>query len=127
MNITMRYERSRGWTPVDVSRDDEHYDVRSEGPDGDKRYIEVKGRAESGAIMLTEPELNKLAQLGARAWLYVVTACKSERPTLRIIQDPIPKLHPKMLYRQVQFLVEERDWNRQGEETVAVRETGVAT
>jgi superfamily II DNA or RNA helicase len=127
MDVTMRYERSRGWTPVDVSRDDEHYDVRSEGPDGDKRYIEVKGRAESGAIMLTEPELNKLAQLGARAWLYVVTACKSERPTLRIIQDPIPKLHPKMLYRQVQFLVEERDWNRQGEETVPVREAGVAT
>ncbi|MFN0244259.1 MAG: helicase-related protein [Planctomycetota bacterium] len=116
MDVAMRYERSRGWTPVDVSRDDEHYDVRSEGPDGEKRYIEVKGRAESGAIMLTEPELNKLAQLGARAWLYVVTACKSERPTLRIIQDPIPKLHPKMLYRQVQFLVEESDWLRVGNE-----------
>ncbi|MFN0244261.1 MAG: DUF3883 domain-containing protein [Planctomycetota bacterium] len=124
MDVAIRYERSRGWTPVDVSRDDEHYDVRSEGPDGDKRYIEVKGRAESGAIMLTEPELNKLAQLGVRAWLYVVTACKSERPTLRIIQDPIPKLHPKMLYRQVQFLVEERDWKGQGADATTLREEG---
>jgi len=110
MDVAMRFERGRGWSPTDVSKDGEHYDIRSEGPDSEKRFIEVKGRAESGAIMLTEPELKKLEQLGARAWLYVVTSCKNERPRLRIIQDPIPKLHPKMLYRQVQFLVEEPDW-----------------
>jgi superfamily II DNA or RNA helicase len=115
MDVSMRFERGRGWSPTDVSKDGEHYDIRSEAPDGDKRFIEVKGRAESGAIVLTEPELKKLEQLGARAWLYVVTFCKNERPRLRIIQDPIPKLHPKMLYRQVQFLVEEPDWSCQGE------------
>jgi hypothetical protein len=32
MDVAMRYERGRGWTPVDVSREGEHYDVRSEGP-----------------------------------------------------------------------------------------------
>lgn len=35
---------------------------------------------------------------------------------LRIIQDPIPKLNPEMLYRQVQFLVVESDWKSQGED-----------
>lgn len=116
MDVVMRYERSRGWTPTDVSRDGEHYDIRSESPAGDKRFIEVKGRAQSGAIILTGPELDKLRQLEDRAWLYIVTFCKGTQPQLRIIQDPIPKLNPEMLYRQVQFLVEEADWAGQGEE-----------
>jgi len=117
MDIAMRYERSRGWSPYDVSSEGEHYDVRSESPTGEKRFIEVKGRARSGAIVLTGPELDKLRQLGERAWLYIVTSCKSEKPFLRIIQDPIPKLNPEMLYRQIQFLVDEKDWTGEGEET----------
>ncbi|MEJ5340502.1 MAG: helicase-related protein [Thermogutta sp.] len=115
MDVAMRYERSRGWTPVDVSRDGEHYDIRSEGPNGEKRFIEVKGRARSGAIVLTGPEVDKLRQLGERAWLYIVTFCKDERPRLRIIRDPIARLNPQVLYRQVQFVVEEGDWARQGD------------
>lgn len=116
MDVAMRYERSRGWSPFDVSKDGEHYDVRSEGPGGEKRFIEVKGRAQTGAIILTGPELDKLRQLGDRAWLYIVTFCKGERPKLRIIQNPIAHLNPEMLYRQVQFLVEEDDWTAHGEE-----------
>ncbi|MBW2149003.1 MAG: DUF3883 domain-containing protein, partial [Deltaproteobacteria bacterium] len=76
MDAAMRYERSRGWTPIDVSGDGEHYDIRSESPDGEKRYIEVKGRSQSGCIVLTGPEVDKLQQLGDRAWLYIVTFCK---------------------------------------------------
>ncbi|MEI9476583.1 MAG: helicase-related protein [Deltaproteobacteria bacterium] len=129
MDVTMRYERSRGWMPVDVSKEGEHYDIRSESPVGEMRFIEVKGRAQSGAIVLTGPELDKLRQLGDRAWLYVVTFCKSGRseteksdlPKLRLIQNPISKLNPEMLYRQVQFIVEESDWIKQGEEVVEER------
>ena len=29
-------------------------------------------------------------------------------------EDPIPELNPEMLYRQVQFLVDEADWQAQG-------------
>jgi hypothetical protein len=116
MDLSMRYERSRGWTPFDVYADGEHYDIRSESPNGEKRFIEVKGRAQSGAIVFTGPELDKLLQLSSRAWLYIVTFCKGEKPRLRIIQDPIPKLNPEMLYRQVQFMVEESDWAGKGEE-----------
>ncbi|MBI3303011.1 MAG: hypothetical protein HYZ72_13175 [Deltaproteobacteria bacterium] len=39
MDLAMRYERSRGWTPYDVSRDGEHYDIRSESPTGELRFI----------------------------------------------------------------------------------------
>jgi hypothetical protein len=120
MDVTMRYERSRGWTPFDVHNDGEHYDIRSEAPNGEKRFIEVKGRAQTGAIVLTGPELDKLRQLGSRAWLYIVTFCKGEKPRLRIIQDPIPQLNPEMLYRQVQFMVAESDWAGKGEEVRSV-------
>lgn len=116
MDVTIRYERSRGWTPVDVSKDGEHYDIRSEGPDGQKRFIEAKGRAQTGAIVLTGPELDKLRQLGDRAWLYVVTFCKGERPRLHIIQDPMAKLNAELLYRQVQYVVQESDWSAHGED-----------
>jgi hypothetical protein len=121
MDVVMRYERSRGWSPVDVSKGGEHYDIRSESPDGEIRFIEVKGRALSGAIVLTGPEMDKLRQLGDRAWLYIVTFCKpvkdaNEKPKLRIIQNPISKLKPEMLYRQVQFMIEEDDWQSCAEE-----------
>lgn len=116
MQVAMRYERSRGWTPHDVSKDGEHYDIRSESPTADKRFIEVKGRAQTGAVILTGPEVDKLRQLGDRAFLYIVTFCKNERPRLRIIQNPMSQLTPEMLYRQVQFLVEESDWKAKGEE-----------
>jgi len=119
MDIAASYERSRGWSPVDVSQEGEHYDIRSVGPDGEKRFIEVKGRAQSGPIMLTGPEVDKLRQLGERAWLYIVTSCKQKQPKLHIIQDPLSKLTPEMLYRQVQFLVEENDWASKGEEIEA--------
>jgi len=122
MDIAMRYERSRGWAPFDVSKDGEHYDIRSEGPDGQKRFIEVKGRAQTGAIVLTGPELDKLRQLGDRAWLYIVTFCRDEQPRLRIIQDPASKLTPEMLYRQIQYLVAESDWVKQSEEVFHERE-----
>jgi hypothetical protein len=118
MNVAMRYERSIGWTPYDVSKDGEHYDIRSESRTGERKYIEVKGRAQSGAVVLTGPEVDKLRQLGERAFLYIVTFCKGEKPRLRIIQDPMVFLSPEMLYRQVQFLVEEDDWMSEGVEIV---------
>ena len=124
MDVAMRYERSRGWSPTDVSNDGEHYDIRSEGPDGAKRFIEAKGRAQSGGIVVTGPERDKLHQLGERAWLYVVTYCKGEHSRLRIIQDPFSKLTPEMLYRQVQYFVEEDDWVRQGREVEAPQDAG---
>jgi len=119
MEVAMQHERSREWQPFDVHNDGEHFDIRSESPSGDKRFIEVKGRAQSGPIVLTGPELDKLRQLADRAWLYIVTHCKSDQPRLRIIQDPIVKLSPEMLYRQVQFIVPEEDWAGQGEPATA--------
>jgi hypothetical protein len=116
MEVAMEYEHNRGWTPYDVSMDGEHYDIRSESPTGEKRFIEVKGRAGTGAIVLTAPETDKLRQLGDRAFLYIVTSCKTYRPRLRIIQNPISSLTLEPLYRQIQYFVKQSIWTEHGEE-----------
>ncbi len=106
-------------SPTVVSRDGERYDVRSEGPGGEKRIIEVQSRAQSGAIVLTGPERDTLHQLGDRAWLYVNTCSRDERPHVNIIQNPILKLENEMQYRQTPFRVEEGDWAQKGLEVTA--------
>ncbi|MBI4602381.1 MAG: hypothetical protein HY721_10525 [Planctomycetes bacterium] len=72
------------------------------------------------------------SSLRERAWLYAITFCKpgpsgaegGERPRLRIIQqEPISKLNPEMLYRQIQYLVEEGDLAQQREEVETPEKT----
>lgn len=53
MDVTMQYERQQGWTPEDVSKKNLGFDVRSTSPEGHKRYIDVKARAEMGPMALT--------------------------------------------------------------------------
>lgn len=66
------------WRPEDVSVNNEGYDIRSISQVELKRYIEVKGRSgPDGSVMLSENEMNRLAQLGDSAWLYIVINCKS--------------------------------------------------
>ena len=91
---------------------DELVEIHRIAPFGGKKLIEGVGTQSHRVIKrpLSEEEI------GDRAWLYVVTFCKSDQPRLRIIQDPIIKLNPEMLYRQIQFLVDEKDWARNGEE-----------
>ncbi len=45
MEVAMAYERQRGWRLEDVSEENLGFDVRSHGPQGEIRRIEVKGRA----------------------------------------------------------------------------------
>jgi Domain of unknown function (DUF3883)/Protein of unknown function (DUF499) len=62
MKTVMDYEISVGWTPTDVSANNEGYDIRSRSPEDLKRYIEVKGRSgPDGSVMVSENEMNRLA------------------------------------------------------------------
>jgi hypothetical protein len=60
--------------------------------------------------MLTSPEVDKLRQLQDRAYLYIVTFCKTEKPQLHLVKNPMSKLTPEVLYRDVQYLVGQSDW-----------------
>ncbi len=112
MQKVMDYETSVGWKPTDVSANNEGYDIRSISPDELKRYIEVKGRSGAdGSVMLSENEMNRLAQLGDAAWLYIVLNCKST-PALFRIQNPAKQLNFELKTKGVQYFLPMAEWRQ---------------
>lgn len=111
MDVSMKYEIERGWMPEDVSKNNEGYDIRSTSPEEFKRYIEVKGRSAEGGVMLSENEMNRLAQLGDAAWLYMVMNCKST-PELYRIQNPAVKLKFELRTKGVQYFLPMEEWKQ---------------
>jgi hypothetical protein len=109
MNVSMNYEIEQAWKPEDVSQYNEGYDIRSTSPEDFKRYIEVKGRSSEGGVMLSENEMNRLAQLGDAAWLYMVMNCKST-PELFRIQNPAKKLKFELKSKGVQYFLPMEEW-----------------
>ena len=110
MQVAIDYEINAGWRPEDVSAKNEGYDIRSVSPVELKRYIEVKGRCGAdGSVMVSENEMNRLAQLGDAAWLYIITNCKSI-PELHAIQNPAKALKFDLISKGVQYFLPMAEW-----------------
>jgi hypothetical protein len=110
MKTVMDYEINQNWKPEDVSANNEGYDIKSISPVEIKRYIEVKGRSGSdGSIMLSENEMNRLAQLGESSWLYIVVNCKST-PELFRIQNPAKQLNFQQKTKGIQYFLPMEEW-----------------
>lgn len=87
------------------------YDIKSIDAYEMKRYIEVKGRATTDGVMLSENEWNRLAQLGNKAWLYIVVNCKTT-PTLYRIQNPAERLSFEKMSKGVQYYLPLEEWQQ---------------
>ncbi len=110
MKTVMDYEISVGWTPTDVSANNEGYDIRSRSSEDLKRYIEVKGRSGSdGSVMVSENEMNRLAQLGDAAWLYIVVNCKTTPSVIRF-QNPAKTLNFQLKNKGIQYFLPMAEW-----------------
>jgi len=110
MQEAMDYEIKEGWKPEDVSANNEGYDIRSISSAELKRYIEVKGRSgPDGSLMLSENEMNRLAQLGDAAWLYIVVDCKST-PKLFRVQNPAKALNFQLKSKGIQYFLPMNEW-----------------
>ena len=75
------------------------FDLRSRRPvsigtgkDFEELAIEVKGRAGTGTIEMSENEWAKACNLRDRYWLYVVFDCATPRPRLVRVRDPFARL-----------------------------------
>ena len=107
MQVAMEYERAQGRSPEDVSHQNLGYDIRSEGADGAIRYIEVKARATTGAIVLTPNEWLMAQRLGDEYWLYIVENARTQ-PIPHTIQNPAAKLVPHEVVEIVRYVI--KDW-----------------
>lgn len=110
MEISMEYETIEGRKPVDVTKENMGFDLRSKDKDGPTRYIEVKARKGEGSVALTKNEWIKARRFKEQYWLYVVANAVS-KPALFIIQNPANFLEPteKM---EVRYLVFPEEWKR---------------
>lgn len=105
MEIAMKHEIENGRTPEDVSSQNLGFDIRATDKDGLTRYIEVKARAESGDIALTQNEWFKAHRFKDDYYLYVVFNALN-KPELFIVQNPAESLHPKEKVEIVRYMIE---------------------
>jgi superfamily II DNA or RNA helicase len=119
MQVAMAYEREHGRVPEDVSTQNLGYDIRSrvpstqEGQAESVRYIEVKARATTGAIVLTPNEWLMAQRLGNDYWLYIVEQAAA-RPVLHTIQNPAARLQPEEQAEIVRYVV--KNWQEASDE-----------
>ena len=102
MRVASAYEEGSGAEVRDVSRpaqarraglsDWPGFDLLSIRAAGERRCIEVKGRAGSGGVEVSDNEWAKACNLRHRYWLYVVYDCATPRPHLMRVRDPFAKL-----------------------------------
>ena len=68
------------------------FDLLCNREDGERRCIEVKGRAAGGSVEVSDNEWAKACNLRTEYWLYVVYDCATPRPRLLRVRDPFAKL-----------------------------------
>lgn len=75
MNAVIKIEQSLGNTPADVSSQNLGYDIESRTPQGDSRFIEVKGRRKGAStVTLTVNEIHSALQNPRETILALVEA-----------------------------------------------------
>jgi superfamily II DNA or RNA helicase len=102
VQAAIAHEEARGWHVVSVEKDNRGFDLISRKPHPadpqtaiEVRFIEVKGRAETGEIALTTNEYKTAERLKRDYWLYVVFNCLptgqagASGPQIHTIQDPV--------------------------------------
>ena len=89
IRTAIEFEQNSGAEVKDVSSPNlkKGFDLLSRYPNGEVRYIEVKGRTGITSVELTANEWRQAANHGDRYWLYVVYHCDSE-PQLYRCRDP---------------------------------------
>jgi hypothetical protein len=111
IEAVMAYERQHGRNPEDLSVQKLPYDVRSTGEAQEIRYIEVKGRAGTGAVELSEREWLTAENLGEDYWLYIVTDA-IQNPSITLIRNPVRNLDPQAVQQHKRYRVTEDGWRR---------------
>ncbi|MFC2125663.1 helicase-related protein, partial [Bacteroidota bacterium] len=105
MEKAMEYEKEHNRIPEDVSAENLGFDIRSQNPQTKIiRYIEVKARAKTAAVALTQNEWFKAKRFRDDYYLYAVMPT-SNNPELYIIQNPAENLKAEEKIEVVRYFV----------------------
>jgi len=101
VQFAIKHEEAQGRVVESVESDNRGFDLISRKPHAedpktaiDVRFIEVKGRADTGDIALTSNEYNTAKRLKKDYFLYIVLHCApacrqaGQEPSLNVLQDP---------------------------------------
>ncbi len=109
MEIAADWERDRDASVKDVSTpplarmaglgNHPGFDLLAVYAEGEKRHIEVKGRAGRSEVRMEDNEYRAACNLGREYWLYVVLDCATAAPQLVRVRDPFTKLVAKKTTR----------------------------
>lgn len=113
MEIAKKYETENGRTPEDVYAENLGFDIRSTVKDGTIRYIEVKARAESGGVALTQNEWFKAKRFKDDYYLYTIMNI-GKKPELYIIQNPAENLNVNEKIESVRYIIEYNEIKNKG-------------
>ena len=93
LETVVKYEQEHGAQIEDVSdpRLMKGFDLESRRPNGEVRYIEVKGRTGMASVDLTRNEWKQAENHQDRYWLYTVYHCESASPKMYRCQNPHEK------------------------------------
>ena len=117
MEVAMSFEADNGRIPKDVSAENLGFDIRSVNKDNNVRYIEVKSRAETGAVSLTQNEWFKARRFRDDYYLYAVMDATT-KPQLYIIQNPTENLQPDEKIEVVRYIVPFKELAAKGAATI---------
>ncbi len=105
MRHTWAFEEAAGAKVIDVHTpelaraaglsDNPGFDLLSIRPSGEKRHIEVKGRAGIGDIEVSANEWAKACNMRELYWLYAIYDCATPALRLACVQDPFGNLLAK--------------------------------
>lgn len=115
MEVAMKYEVNEGRFPENVGSEDLGFDIRSRDINGKVvRYIEVKARAQTGAVALTQNEWFKAQRLNKDYYLYAVMNAGSSKPTLFTVNDPVANLAAIERIEAVRFMISAEELLQKG-------------
>jgi hypothetical protein len=104
METAMSFEREQGRQPEDVSSENLGFDIRSREKNGTPRYIEVKARADVGAVALTQNEWFKAKRFGEDYYLYAVMNA-AQSPELFVVRNPASTLRADEKVEVVRYVI----------------------
>jgi len=115
MQVAMDYEKRKKRLPEDVADQNLGFDIRSFDPQNEQmRYIEVKARAKTAFVELTQNEWFKAHRFKNDYYLYAVMETTTT-PQLYIIQNPAENLQAEEKIEVVRYHVPFSEIKTKGE------------